>query len=382
MLCLVVSGRVLIYGDFVFAVMSENFRLMTIIEYLTRYWYPLLLLLLVESEYPGTTHMKFTKAVKVFVLIATCITVVTPIHIFTSSRNILIIFDLSLGLYIIAVLLFRNRNRLRWLAVYTIGMIFMFTVYDMLIPPTSMMELNVVGFYVMMLSFAFILANNYAEALKTKQNTFKELKIVHERERESQLKFLQSQIKPNFLYNTLLAIAGVCSKDSKKAEELILDLALFLQASFDFTGFNRMSTLAQETDFVRNYISIEKVLFTSRLDYHEQIEVPWHTQLPRLVIQPLVENAIRHGLAPKKEGGEVRLLAYEDECGIHIEVWDNGVGMEPDKISNLLNEPNDSQGIGLKNVHERLTKIYGQGLTIDSSPNHWTRVCFILNRTC
>jgi hypothetical protein len=107
-LCLVASGRVLIYGDFVLAMISDNFRLITIIEYLTRYWYPFLLLLLVESEFPETNHVTLTRAITAFVLIVTCITVVTPIHIFTSYKNVLMTYDLVLGLYIIAVLLLRR----------------------------------------------------------------------------------------------------------------------------------------------------------------------------------------------------------------------------------------------------------------------------------
>jgi len=379
LLCLVAAGRVLIYGEFLFSILSDNYRLITLIEYLTRYWYPVLLLLLVEAVFPGITHRKLAQGVIIVAIIASCVSLVVPIHVFTSGRIMLMSFDLIIGLYIIAVLLLRCHDQLRWLIIFSIGLIFIFTVYDMLLSTTSIMELNVVGFYLLLLIFAFVLVINYLQALETTRNAYRELQISSERERQSQLKFLQSQIKPNFLYKTLSAIAKVCSKDAQKAEELILDLAFYLQASFDFTGFNRMSTLAEEADFVKNYINIEKARLGNQICYYEQIDVPIHTQVPRLVIQPLVENAIRHGIAGKNEGGQVRLRAYMDKNNIRIEVWDNGIGIDSGKLAGLLTPHSSSQGIGLKNIHERLTKIYGQGLTIESRQNQWTKVSFVIS---
>ncbi|MEN6325318.1 MAG: sensor histidine kinase [Syntrophomonas sp.] len=378
LLCLVAAGRVLIYGEFLFGILSDNYRLLTLIEYLTRYWYPVLLVLLVEAVFPGTTHRKLTQGVTIVAIIATCMSLVVPIHIFTSGRIMVMSFDLVLGLYIIAVLLFRCHDQLRWLIIFSIGLLFMFTVYDMLFSTTSIMELNVVGFYLLLLIFAFVQAISYLRALETTQNAYQELQISSERERQAQLKFLQSQIKPNFLSNTLSAIAKVCSKDAQKAEELILDLAFYLQANFDFTGFNRMSTLGEEADFVKNYINIEKARLNNQICYYEQIDVPIHTQVPRLVIQPLVENAIRHGITGKKERGQVRLRAYMENNRIRIEVWDNGVGIDSEKQAGLLTPHSSSQGIGLINIHERLTKIYGQGLTIESCQNQGTKVSFVI----
>ncbi|MDD3023455.1 MAG: sensor histidine kinase [Syntrophomonadaceae bacterium] len=378
LLCLVAAGRVLIYGEFLFGIMSDNYRLFTLIEYLTRYWYPVLLLLLVEAIFPETTHRKLTQGVTIVAIIATCISLLVPIHVFTSSRIMLMSFDLALGLYIIAVLLFRCHDQLRWLIIFSIGLIFMFTVYDMLLSTTSIMELNVVGFYLLLLIFAFVLAIDYLQALETTRNAYRELQISSERERQAQLKFLQSQIKPNFLYNTLSAIAKVCSKDAQKAEQLILELAFYLQASFDFTGFNRMSTLAEEAEFVKNYINIEKARLDNPFCYYEQLDVPVHTQLPRLVIQPLVENAIRHGIAGKMEGGQISLRAYIDNNKIRIEVWDNGAGIDSEKLDGLLAPHSSSQGISLINIHERLSKIYGLGLTIESRENQGTRVSFVI----
>jgi sensor histidine kinase YesM len=176
----------------------------------------------------------------------------------------------------------------------------------------------------------------------------------------------------------LSAVANVCSKDGRGGEKLILDLAQFLQTSFDFSSNEEMTTLERELSFIDNYISIEKARFGDKIVYHKQIDIPLSTEIPRLIIEPLVENAVRHGITKKKAGGAIWLRASRSDDGIHIEVDDNGVGMEPENAALLLDSAVERRGVGLKNIHDRLIKLYGQGLIIASTPDIGTKVSFVI----
>ncbi len=378
LLCFIATGRVLLYGEHLILYLTDSFHWITVIEFLTIYWYPVLLVLFVEAQFPGTTHKKLVKGLTFVIAVASLVTLLVPISTFTAFTGIVRGYDLLIGFYIIAVLLIRCQAPFKWALLLGICIIFLSSIYDMWFSPTAFIEVNVVGFYLMLLIFALVLVFNYTRALKTTQLALRDFKISSERERQAQLKFLQSQIKPNFLYHSLAAIANICSRDAQKAEELILDLAFFLQASFDFTGFDRMSTLGQELELVKNYIHIEKARFENKISYHEQINVPLHVQLPRLVLQPLVENAVCHGIAPREEGGEIWLKAYANDTGIQIEIGDNGVGIDQEAMAGLLDIAGDNPGIGLKNINERLIRIYGQGLSIESKPNCWTQISFVI----
>jgi sensor histidine kinase YesM len=203
-----------------------------------------------------------------------------------------------------------------------------------------------------------------------------ELEAESKRKLQTELKLLQSQIRPHFLYNALSAIANVCRKDGQKAEELILDLAYYMQTSFDFNSNEKLTTLEDELEYIRKYVHIEEARFGDKVKYTEQIEVPLTTQLPRFIIEPLVENAIRHGILKKKGGGEVRLHIHGVPQGICIEVIDDGIGMSREKLEEAFNE--DSKSIGLKNIQDRLIRLTGEGLTIESVQMEHTKVSFVL----
>jgi sensor histidine kinase YesM len=218
-----------------------------------------------------------------------------------------------------------------------------------------------IGFFVAVLAFAFVLAVTYSDSLTDSENALRQLEIESGRKLQTELSLLQSQIKPHFLYNALSAIANVCGKDGKKAKQLILDLAYFMQASFDFSPDGKLTTLENELEYTRKYVNIEKARYGKKIRYEEQIEVPPTLLLPRLIIEPLVENAIRHGISRKKGGGEVRLRICEVPEGIRVEVFDNGVGIPKEKLSDVYSE--ESKGVGLKNIQDRLTRSGGTGLS-------------------
>jgi len=383
MLCVVAAARVLIYGGHLIAQYTENFRLITFIEYGTRLWFPLLLLLLLNEELSGKLSRKLLSTLTLLISALTVAVAVLPIHVFTAYARVLIAYDFILGLAVLVIMLWpgerffpKGTNKSKVFFFYGNAAIFGCAVYDMFFATSAYIEMFHIGFFVALLAFAFVLAITYADALTDCEDALRKLEIESDRKLQTELKLLHSQIRPHFLYNALSAIANVCGKDSKKAEQLILDLAYFMQTSFDFNSHEKLTTLENELEYIRKYVQIEKARFGEKVTYTEQIEVPLTTQLPRLIIEPLVENAIRHGISKKKGGGEVRLRICKVPEGILVEVSDNGAGMTGEKLSEVFDE--ESKGVGLKNVQDRLVHSGGAGLVIESVMNEYTMVSFTI----
>lgn len=179
--------------------------------------------------------------------------------------------------------------------------------------------------------------------------------------KEAELKALQTQINPHFLFNALHTTAFFVRKDPAKAREIIIDLSTYLR--YNLENSCKLVSLEMELEQVKAYFNIEKARFgdkiTLNIDVDEEIK---NTNIPSLIIQPLVENSIKHGLLKKREGGFVNIIAKKESNGCLIIIEDNGIGIEQNIIDNL-NERID-KNIGLKNVHNRIKLIYGKGLTI------------------
>ena len=180
------------------------------------------------------------------------------------------------------------------------------------------------------------------------------------------MSFLQAQIKPHFLYNALSAIANVCEKDGKQAGKLIIDLAIYLRGSLEFNNLDKMTTIEKELDFVDTYFHIEQARFGQKIQLQKEIDIPLDAQIPVLILQPLVENAVRHGISKRPEGGTVTVRMTQKDKTVDIEIEDNGVGISNEKVKTLLSESNTAKGVGLINIHSRLFKLYGSGLSISS----------------
>ncbi len=381
LLCVVTTSRILIYGSHLLTLWTENYRFITFLEYSTRLWYPVLLLLLLNSALTGKLPKKLSAGLTLFVSAATAMVAILPIHIYTHFAKAVMAYDFLIGLAMLVMMLwpgerFFPKNKDKLFFIYGIAAIFVSGLYDMFFASTAFFEMNPVGFFAALLAFAFILAITYTDALADCEQALGELEAESKRKLQTELKLLQSQIRPHFLYNALSAIANVCRKDGQKAEELILDLAYYMQTSFDFNSSEKLTTLENELEYIRKYVNIEKARFGDKVKYTEQIEVPLTTQLPRLIIEPLVENAIRHGILKKKGGGEVRLHVHEAPNGLCIEVTDDGIGMSREKLAEAFNE--DSKSVGLKNIQDRLLRLNGEGITVESVQMEHTKVSFVL----
>ncbi|USG67902.1 ATP-binding protein [Brevibacillus ruminantium] len=193
--------------------------------------------------------------------------------------------------------------------------------------------------------------------------------------------WLQAQIQPHFLFNTLNAITAFKLIDSDRMSELLEALSDFLQASFDFSNSRRFVPLSREIDLVRSYLYIEKVRFEDRLEIVWDIDENLELQIPPLSIQPLVENAIRHGALKRLRGGTVRIQITDLGNRAEIAVSDDGVGMDENTLRHLFDTNRQRKsGIGLLNTHRRLQQIYGKGLQVQSKPDQGTKVSFTVSK--
>jgi two-component system, LytTR family, sensor kinase len=228
-------------------------------------------------------------------------------------------------------------------------------------------------------NFAVIMAMSYVQARQQAIN-HKKLILYNENLLEAdrlkdkimatEMSFLQAQIKPHFLYNALSAIANVCEKDGKAAGKLIIDLAVYLRGSLKFNNLDEMVTIEKEMEFVDTYFHIEQARFGQKIQLQKEIEIPLDVQIPVLILQPLVENAVRHGISRKPGGGAVVVRMKQIGKNIYIEIEDDGIGISSEKLAVILNGSDLDQGVGLLNIHHRLLKLYGRGLEISSDPGH------------
>jgi two-component system LytT family sensor kinase len=203
-----------------------------------------------------------------------------------------------------------------------------------------------------------------------------ELDASRARLNRAELVALRAQISPHFVYNALTTIATFIRTDPNRARELLLDFADFTRYSFRAAG--EYTTLKDELDNINRYYRLEKARFGNRLSITLRVApevLP--VVLPFLALQPLVENAVRHGLSGKPSGGTITLTAENagTECVIVVE--DDGVGMDPARLTDSLADAHLSGAhVGLGNVDDRMRSVFGDdfGLVVDTAPGQGMKI--------
>ncbi|WP_026567167.1 sensor histidine kinase [Bacillus sp. UNC41MFS5] len=184
---------------------------------------------------------------------------------------------------------------------------------------------------------------------------------IREAANKAELKALQTKINPHFLFNALNAIASTTRKNPDKARELIINLSGYMRYNLEVS--DELIDIHKELAQVRDYVEIEKARFGSRLTVEYEVD-DVNVHIPSLLIQPLVENAIIHGILKIKGPGVVTISVKNLENKVRISVKDTGAGISEDVIHQLLNDNVPANKIGLYNVHQRVKLIYGRGLVI------------------
>jgi LytS/YehU family sensor histidine kinase len=220
------------------------------------------------------------------------------------------------------------------------------------------------------IGLAFIVLAEYRREIGEREERERELRHLNT---QMELAALRSQLNPHFLFNALNAINALVGVQPEKARTVLETLAELLRYSLESDKRDFVS-LREELDFVQKYLSIEQERFGKRLQISIDIdETLGEARVPPILIQPLVENAVKHGISPKAVGGTVSVTVRSDASAnadgkrLWVEVSDDGVGMKTNKLSNHA----PSIGIGLANTDARLRKLYGEEskLNVESTEN-------------
>lgn len=377
--CSITALRSLVWGETPLMILLPNasLDLRMYMNYLTGYNYVAVVILFVYSSYP----LEFNKKIMGLILLPSLafdilLLTTTPefMTFYTNYLYILLIIQMLyiMGVLMKAVLRKRDNAALMFIAICVL----IWTMNEDIINFILIGNINL-SYMFLFGNFAVILAMSYVQARQQAMNhkkliSYNENLLEADRLKDkimaTEMSFLQAQIKPHFLYNALSAIANVCEKDGKAAGKLIIDLAIYLRGSLEFNNLNKMTTIEKELEFVDTYFHIEQARFGQKIQLQKEIEIPLDAQIPVLILQPLVENAVRHGISKKPEGGTVSVRMKQIAESINIEIEDDGVGISGEKLAELLNRSDLDRGVGLLNIHNRLLKLYGRGLEISSGP--------------
>lgn len=300
------------------------------------------------------------------------------------EANLLIILFANLASLLILVITFfairRNIPQAKYLMlgwIITLLVSFVFNARTIGLLPnnelTSFIILLPAGFEAVILSLG--VAEQMEQIRREKENALRLYRVAEEQVLTKESAFLQAQMKPHFFYNTLNVIEALCYMDGKRAGELIQDFSKFLRHTFDSNTLKHYISVQEELEFVRAYVKIEQARFPGKFDVVYDVTGAEELLIPPLLLQPLIENAIRHGIRELDRKGTVSLRGrvLEDTCEISVE--DDGIGMTEKQIREALSGENGVRSsVGLSNIQKRLWMFYGTDLLIQSAPGKGTKV--------
>ncbi|OCN00051.1 hypothetical protein A7X67_11870 [Clostridium sp. W14A] len=372
-LCGMIAVRTLLHGSYLFKTFFPFLGFSAIIraDYMTLYWIPILLGLLFQKLFPDEIHQKALKIFTGYAVFMTALTLLTPVSFFTS-----LIYGIEIMIFIISGYLFIRmcaavfRDRIHAALIMTGGLVVLeCCVFDILfqnnIVNAGLLELTPIGFFLMLLGQAHVLAESFAETIRKKEETLLQLQASLERERKSELKFLKSQIRPHFIHNALNTILSISRKDVPRSQELLVEFSSYLRGCFDFKNLEDMIPIEKELEFIRSYLSLEQARFGDRLKVRYDID-DQSVRVPPLILQPLVENAVIHGIRPKPDGGNILVYVKRVGDAVKIGVMDDGDGIPPERIEKLIAGKESGRGVGIYNITRRLKKIYHISLCIQN----------------
>ncbi|MDM5246107.1 ATP-binding protein [Lysinibacillus sp. G4S2] len=213
--------------------------------------------------------------------------------------------------------------------------------------------------------------------LKVRSRALIDLKYSINQQLYLETAWLQAQIQPHFLFNTLNTIASLSTIDTDRMINLMHHFGEYLHASFDVRNLQRVVPLKDELELVRSYLYIEQQRFGELLNIEWDIDDIVNIEIPPISLQTIVENSIQHGVLKQEEGGTVCIRIKDFPDYVAISVIDDGVGIDPSKLDELQSGSySTNSGVGIRNTDLRLKRIYGQRLQINSTLNEGTTITF------
>jgi len=302
---------------------------------------------------------------------AAILTAIGQIHLVNTLTNATAIIVVPLTIAFLLSLPLSDKVRARyfssaWLIMF-IAIVVHFLRIEGIIP-------NTLGTLTLAIVLVVIESFVLASGLAAQTVAYKNQAQAHE------LAFLKAQIKPHFLFNTLNVLAALAPLDGRKTRGLILDFASYLRNSFDFQSLEQDVLLENELEAVAAYARISQARFDDRILFDFDIEDVGPLRIPNLILQPLVENALRHGLRHKPDKGRIAIRVRRIKDKVRIEVEDNGIGLTADVLERIQKGPADSasSGVGLYNIRERLRLRFQTELHIESKPGQGANFWFEL----
>ena len=230
-----------------------------------------------------------------------------------------------------------------------------------------------------------VLSKTYNKLMDEVTDLMRDIKKEQEENRKTYQRMLQMQIKPHFLYNTLESAKFLVEMGDPRGSEMLTIIGKFYEGAL--SGADEFVTVAEEIRQLEYYLQILKLRYESRYDYSIQIEEEiLQNEMIRFSLQPLAENAIYHGLKQQRKKGFLKIIGYVEDEKVSIVIWDNGIGIQPEKLKELQEMIDKGEGtsakehIGVANVHQRIRTEYGDGygLKISSQVGMFTRVEMVL----
>jgi len=323
-------------------------------------------------------------------LVLICLSVIAIFAGFKYWGNIAaILVSYLTGILIIVFAFFAVRKKIEFAAYLLAGCLFIFvfaTIFNLrawgIIPNNELSLFAVmIPLVVQTVLLAFGLREFVRKLAAEKKDAVRLYQIAEGEAVSREAAFLQAQIRPHFLFNALNVIAALCYANPAKAGEVITDLATFFRHSFDFRNLQKYVSFNEELEFIKAYVRIEQVRFGDGLKVNYELEDTENLMLPPLLLQPLIENAIKHGIRKQRAGGTVTIRVKHLEEHYCIEVENDGEGMTAQEIERALSpDGKSSGGVGLENIRRRLRMFYQTDLTLESRVGSWTRVTILLPR--
>jgi sensor histidine kinase YesM len=211
----------------------------------------------------------------------------------------------------------------------------------------------------------FDLQRQYKEAIRYQQ--------IQKELYEAKVTVMASQIRPHFMYNALTSIAMMCTIDPPTAQEATVTFAKYLRENMDSLKQNSPVPFEQELEHLKKYLYIEKLRFADKLNIEYDITAT-DFRLPLISVQPLVENAVKHGVGMKKKGGTVKIATRETDCAYEVIISDDGVGFDPSSV----NAGDGRSHVGMENTRTRLKEMCGGEVRIESQVGVGTVATIIL----
>ncbi len=205
--------------------------------------------------------------------------------------------------------------------------------------------------------------------------TLIKLKKAEVKLHQAEMLILKAQIKPHFFYNALNTIVSFCYTDSHRAGELLTQFSRYLRNSFDFQDHVDYVSFHKELEALKAYLMLEDARFAERLQIQWSIDPQSHgCRVIPFAVQPIVENAIQHGIMSLEQGGQVTISSQLIDQDLWIFITDTGVGIAPEVLSSIMDMQTMSRSFALRNIHARMIHLTGEGLQIESELGKGTKV--------